>query len=195
MLNKVSKILNYDKYMDILGFYISSMFQDFENFLRTEIILVENDIRLVLDENSSSFITCELESGIYTFKNLSEALFIILQLEYEVFNNSNDIQLDNFTMKTKLVVRPGNIAIMFDEKSFFSAILGFTPHWDYKHYNEYISQKITNLSTINKLPLKCGVIDGSVVNGFRQPILYSFVLKKPPGFKVFNKLETIRLKK
>ena len=39
-------------------------------------------------------------------------------------------------MKTKLVVRPGIKAIKFDEKSFFSTILGFDPHWDYKHYNE-----------------------------------------------------------
>ena len=39
---------------------------------------------------------------------------------------------------------------MFDEKLFFSNVLGFTPGWGYKHYNEYISQKIVNLSTTNK---------------------------------------------
>ena len=32
-------------------------------------------------------------------------------------------------MKTKLTVRAGNIAIRFDEKSFLSTILGFTPGW------------------------------------------------------------------
>ena len=54
-------------------------------------------------------------------------------------------------MKTKLVVRPGIIAIRFDEKSFFSTILGFIPCWDYKNYNEYIGQKIVNLSATNKI--------------------------------------------
>ena len=48
-------------------------------------------------------------------------------------------------MKTKLVVKDGIIAIRFDEISFFSTILGFNPQWDYKHYNEYISQKIVNV--------------------------------------------------
>ena len=98
-------------------------------------------------------------------------------------------------MKTKLVVKSVIIAIRFDEKSFFSTILVFTPGWDYKHYNEYISQKILNLGSTNKLHLKCDVIDGSVVNGLRQPILYSFVLDKKPGYKVFCEPETIHYKK
>ena len=98
-------------------------------------------------------------------------------------------------MKTKLDVKAGIIAIRFDEKSFFSTILGFTAGWDYKHYNKYISQKIVNLSNTNKIHLKCGVIDGSVVNGLRQSILYSFVLDKKPGYKVFSEPETIHYKK
>ena len=84
-------------------------------------------------------------------------------------------------MKTKLVVRSSIIAIRFDEKSVFSTILGFNPNWDYKHYIEYFSRIIMNFSTINKIHLKCDVIDGSVVNGLRQPILFSFILDKPAG--------------
>ena len=94
-----------------------------------------------------------------------------------------------------MVVRSGIIAKKFDEKSFFSTISGFTPHWDFKSYNEYISQKIINLSSIDKIHLKCDVIDGSVVNGIRQPILFSFVLDKPSGYKVFCEPETVHYKK
>ena len=53
-------------------------------------------------------------------------------------------------MKTKMIVRPDNIAIRFDKKSFFSTILGFNPHWDHKHYDEYFSQKVMNLDSIKK---------------------------------------------
>ena len=94
-----------------------------------------------------------------------------------------------------MVVNSGIIAISFDENSFFSTILGFTAGWDYKHYNQYLSQKIVNLSSTNKIHLKCDAIDGSVVNGVRQPILYSFVLDKPSGYKVFSEPETIHFKK
>ena len=182
-------------YMNILSGYPRSVFQDFESYLRTEIDLVEDDIRLVLDENNSTFITYELDPGIYNFKYLSEALFNFLRHEYPSSNSEIVIEYDDITMKTKLFVKSGIIAIRFDEKSVFNTVLGFNHGWDYKHYNEYTSQKIVNLNATNKIHLKCDVIDGSVVNGLRQPILYSFVLDKKPGFKVFSEPETIHYKK
>ena len=193
--DQVTKRMNDDGYMNILSRYTSSVFQDFESFLRTQIDLVEDDIKLVLDEYNSSFITCELDPGIYTLKGISEALFNILQSDCPGDCNVIVIEYDDFNMKTKLDVKAGIIAIRFDEKSFFTTILGFTPGWDYKHYNKYISQKIVNLSNTNKIHLKCDVIDGSVVNGLRQSILYSFVLDKKPGYKVFSEPETIHYKK
>ena len=192
---QVSKRMKDEQYMNILAIYIRSVFQDFESFLRTQIDLVEDDIKLVLDEYNSSYITYEISPGIYTFKHISEALFNILQSEYPGSSNVIDIEFDDITMKTKLVVRSGIIALRFDEKSFFSTILGFTPGWDYKHYNKYISQKNVNLGSTNKIHLKCDIIDGTVVNGIRQPILYSFVLEKKPGYKVFSEPETIHCKK
>ena len=192
---QVTKRMNDDGYMDILARYISSVFQDFESFLRTQIDLVEDDIKLVLDEYNSSFITYELEPGIYTFKDISEALYNIIQSEYLEPANVIDIEYDDITMKTKLVVGYGIIAIRFDEKSFFSTILGFTSGWDYKSYNKYTSQKIVNLGSTNEIHLKCDCIDGSVLNGIRQPILFSFLLDKLPGYKVFCEPETIHFKK
>ena len=191
---QVSKRKKDEQFMNILAIYISSVFQDFESFLRTQIDLIEDDIKLVLDEYNSSFITYELQPGIYTFKEISEALFNILQSEYPGPSNVIDIEYDDITMKSKLVVRSGIIAIRFDEQSFFSTVLGFTPGWDYKHYNKYISQKILNLGSTNKIHLKCDIIDGSVVDGVRQPILYSFVLDKKLGYKVFCEPETIQYK-
>ena len=192
---QVTKRMKDGQYMNILAIYTSSVFQDFESFLRTQIDLVESDIKLVLDEYNSSFVTYKLNPGIYTYKGLAIALFNILHHEYPSSNSEILIRLDDNTRKTKLLVRSGIIAIRFDEKSFFNTILGFTPGWDYKHYNQYISQKIVNLSSTNKIHLKCDAIDGSVVNGLRQPIFYSFVLDKPSGYKVFCELETIHYKK
>ena len=192
---QVTKRMKDDKYMFILNLYVNSVFQDFESYLRTEVNLVEDDIKWVLDEYNSSFITYELEPGIYTFKDISEALLKILQPEYEGYHNAIDFEFDNITMKTKLVVRAGIIAIRFDEKSFFSNVLGFTSGWDYKHYNEYTSQKIVNLGSTNKIHLKCDCVNGSIQDGVRQPILYSSVLDKKPGYKVFCEPETIHYKK
>ena len=90
-----------------------------------------------------------------------------------------------------MVVKSGIIAIRFDQKSFFSTLLGFSSGWDYNYYNDNHSQKFVNLSITNKIHLKCDVIDGSIVCGIRQPVLYSFVLDKKPGFKVFCDPEAV----
>ena len=193
--DQVTKRIKDGEYMNIVAGCVVSVFQHFESFLRTQIDLIEDDVKLVLDEYNSSFITYELEPGIYTFKDISEALFNILQTEYPGPSNVIDIEYDDITMKTKLVVRSGIIAITFDEKSFFCNVLGFTSSWDYKHYNKYISQKIVNLSSTNKIHLKCDVIDGTIQDGIRQPILFSFVLDKPSGYKVFCEPERIHYRK
>ena len=109
----VSKRMNDEQYMSILLSYSGSVFQDFESFLRTQIDLVENDIKLVLDEYNPSFFTYELNPGIYTFKDISKALFNIVQ-----HNNEIAIKYDDITLKTRLSLGIGILAIRFDEKSF-----------------------------------------------------------------------------
>ena len=109
-----------DRYIDILEGYISSIFQNFESRLRTEVDLIEDDIRLVLHEYSSSFITCKNFPDLYTFKNLSEVIFKNLLSEFEGVNNVIDFENDGIGMKTKLVVRSGIIAIGL-MKNHFSA--------------------------------------------------------------------------
>ena len=127
---RVTKRVEHSGYMNILAGYLSSVFQEFENFLRKEIDLAEVEIRLVLEKYNSSFILYELQPGIYTFRDLSESLFNILQHEYPTSSSEIVIEIDDITRKTKLVVRSGIIALKFDEKSFFSTVLGFTAGWD-----------------------------------------------------------------
>ena len=99
-------------------------------------------------------------------------------------------------MKTKIyLTRAGEsfMPLRFDKTSLFITLLGFEPYWDYKtiYSNHlhiptvYISDKILKLTTTNGIHLKCDIIDGSVVNGLRQPILYSFVLEKNLVIKCF----------
>ena len=113
------------------------------------------------------------------------------------------IKYDDTGMKIKpILTRFGRTfgMLRFDKKSFFKSFLGFTPYWDYKPTNTihsdntgvYASDKSIILSAIDKIHSKCDVIDGSVVNRLRQPILYSFNLFSPPGYEVFCKPENIQ---
>ena len=42
------------------------------------------------------------------------------------------------------------------------------------------------ITTTDKVHLKCDCVDGSIVNGIREQILFSFNLSAPPGYKIIN---------
>ena len=105
-------------------------------------------------------------------------------------------------MKTKIILKYKDLrenfglgTLRFDKKSFFHILLGHDPYFDYKAPVVYTSDKILNLNTTNKIHLKCDCIHGSIQDGIKQPILYSFVLDKPSGYKIFSEPETIHYKK
>ena len=50
----------------------------------------------------------------------------------------------------------------------------------------YKSDKPINITGIDKIHLKCDCTNGSIVNGVREPILYSFSLSSPPGHKIYK---------
>ena len=60
----------------------------------------------------------------------------------------------------------------------------------------YKSYKPNNITGIDKVDSKCNCVNGSVVNGIRETVLYSFGLSPPPGYKIYNQPGvTIFLKK
>ena len=171
---------NTDGYMMLLLAYARSPFRDFEIYLRIVVRLDEEDLQLILKEYNSHFITYELPPGIYSYQDILDTIHT-----FGSHMETIQVEYDDISMKTKFILKyiGGQKmlvlgTLIFNEKSFFHTLLGFIPYWDYKSPGVYTSDKILNLNTINKIHLKCDVIDGSVVDGVRQPILYSFVLDK-----------------
>ena len=48
----------------------------------------------------------------------------------------------------------------------------------------YKSDRPINITGTDIIHLKCDCIQGSIVNGEREPILFSFALSSPPGHKI-----------
>ena len=188
---------NSDGYTILLLNYSRSQFRDFEKYLRIRVGLDEKNIQLILKEYVSHCITYELSPGIYTIKDISDVA--------QTFSGHSDIieiEYNDISMKTKIILKYndwrenfGLGTLRFDKKSFFHTLLGHDPYFDYKVPGVYTSNKILNLNTTNKIHLKCDCIDGSIQDGLRQPILFTFVLDKPSGYKIFCEPETIHYKK
>ena len=48
----------------------------------------------------------------------------------------------------------------------------------------YKSDKPNNITGFDKIHLNCDCIQGSILSGVLEPILYSFTRDKPPGHKI-----------
>ena len=113
-----------------------------------------------------------------------------------------NITIDDIRLKSNLKI---NQTLIFTERSFFNTILGFTQSRSYplddidSHYQliagSYKSDKPINITGIDKIHLKCKFIQGSIVNGIREPILYSFALSSPPGHKIYKEPRVMLFKK
>ena len=137
---------------------------------------------------STKRIGYSLNPGIYEIVDLSNTLKHILPDNVKV-----NITIDDIRLKSILKI---NQTLKFTEKSFCYTILGFTqsrcyPLDDIDGFYQiiagsYKSDKPNNITGINKVHLKCDCIQGSIVNGIREPILYSFALSSPPGLKIYK---------
>ena len=129
-----------------------------------------------------------LDPGIYEVIDLNNTLKYILPKNVKVNITIDDIRLKSY-LKT-------NQTLIFTERSFFYTILGFTqtrsyPLDDIDGFYQiiagaYRSGRPVNITGIDKIHLKCDCIQGSIVNCIREPILYSFALSSPPGYKIFK---------
>ena len=129
-----------------------------------------------------------LNPGIYEVIDLNNTLKHILPNNVKV-----NITIDGIRLKSNLKI---NQTLIFTERSFFYTILGFTQSRSYPlddidgFYQltavSYKSDKPINITGIHKIHLKCDCIQGSIVNGVREPILYSFALSSPLGHKIYK---------
>ena len=105
-----------------------------------------------------------------------------------IFYIEFNIQADTISMKSKLST---SNHIVFNSE--LNTLLGFTK----TRYSEgtHKSEKPVMITTTDKVHLKCDCVDGSIVNGIREQILFSFNLSAPPGYKIIKEPNSILYKK
>ena len=129
-----------------------------------------------------------IEPNMYNVDDLNKTLKNTLPNNVKI-----NITIDERKYKTDLKI---NQTLIFTNKSFFYTILGFTqshsyPLEDIEGFYQliaglYKSERPINITGIDKVHLKCDCVDGSIMNGTREPILYSFALDQPPGLKIYK---------
>ena len=117
------------------------------------------------------FIGIELTPGVHELFDINNTIKQVLSdSDFEL-----NIQADTKSMKS--VLTSNNIHFNFE----LNTLLGFTN----TYYSEgtHKSEKPVMTTTTDRVHLKCDCVDGSIVNGIREQILFSFNLSATPGYK------------
>ena len=178
------KLISKDDYILLKREYIDMLYR---------MVLTTDEIEYILDFEyiESETINYEINPGIYEFDEIVNA-FALKIVEHTCKdckeNKSLKIRADKKSMKTILET---NHEIIFN--SDLNKVFGFTK----KQYSpgSHISERVINIMSIDKVHLKTDCIDGSIINGVRESILYSFSLNANPGYKIFKEPSQILFKK
>ena len=195
-VSKTGSILINDYSLSSLGMFKDEVLEELKNAKYTDIEdlvyrfqLTYNEIIDVLDLKyiSAKRIGYSLNPGIYEIVDLNNTLKYILPDNVKI-----NVTIDDIRLKSNLKI---NQTLIFT-KSFFYTILGFTQSRSYPLNDidgfyqliagSYKSDRPINFTGIDKVHLKCDCIQGSIVNGIREPILFSSALSSPPGHKIYK---------
>ena len=129
-----------------------------------------------------------IKPDIYRISDINKTLKNILPDNVKI-----NVTIEEKIFKSNLAI---NQTIVFTSKSFFYTMLGFTQShsyplndkdWFYQSTaGSYKRDNPINITGIDKVHLKADCIQGSIVNGVREPILDSFALDQQPGHKVYK---------
>ena len=136
--------------------------------------IVEND-----------FFEIYLTPGVYELVDINNA--IKQKINESDYDFKFDLIPDTISMKSVLTTSNN---IQFNSN--LNTVLGFT-HTVYPP-GTHTSEKPVMITTTDKVHPKCDCVDGSIVNGIREQILFSFNLSAPPGYKIIKEPTTVLYK-
>ena len=183
---------------EIIGELKNAKYNDLEDLVY-RMLLTYDEIINILDWKyiPTKRMGYSIEPNIYNVVDLNKTLKNILPNNIKI-----NVSIDGKIYKTDLKI---NQTLIFTNKSFFYTILGFTrshqgPLNDIEGFYQilpgsYKIKKPINIIGIDKVHLKCDCIDGSIMNGTRKPIVYSFALDQPPGYKIYKEPKVKLFKK
>ena len=173
------KVVFPNNYYDDLNKIIHQIFQNIED--KTNILDLDGI------GSVSNCLGIEIPPEAYELVDINNAI------QQELINSCNhkfkfNIEADTISMKSVLTT---SYSIYFNSE--LNTLLGFTN----KGYTEgtHISEKPVMITTTDKVHLKCDCVDGSIVNGIREQISFSFILSAPPGYKIIKEPNIILYKK
>ena len=191
-IEQIKKLINDVKIKKVV---FPNNYYDDINKIIDQINLNIKDKTNILDLNGigsvSNCLGIEIPPGAYELIDINN----VIQQELNnscgsLLDSDLKINIEAYTISMKSVLTT-SLPIYFNSE--LNKLLGFTKT-DYTA-GTHISEKPVMITTTDKVHLKCDCVDGSIVNGIREQILFSFNLSSPSGYKIIKEPNIILYKK
>ena len=191
-IEEIKKLINDVKYKMVI--FPENYYDELEKII-DQINQNIKDKTNILDLNGigsvSNCLGIEIPPGAYELIDINN----VIQQELinscgSLLDSDLNINIEADTISMKSILKTTN-PIYFNSE--LNKLLGFTKT-DYTA-GTHISEKPVMITTTDKVHLKCDCVDGSIVNGIREPILFSFNLSAPPGYKIIKEPNIILYRK
>ena len=136
-----------------------------------------------------------LPPGMYEFIDINFMLKSLFPKSVKVDITIDDIRLKSDLTSQKTITEKAFFYINLCFTQSLSGELGDFPGFVQLIPRSYKSDKTINVTGVDKVHLKCDCIDGNMLNGIRETILYSFGLTSPPAHKIYNQPKVKLFKK
>ena len=182
-IEEIKKLINDVKFKKVI--FPKNYYDDINKIIDQIIQNIKDKTNFIDLDGIGSVSNClgiEIPPGAYELIDINNAI------QQELINSCSsgpdpkfkiNIEADTISMKSVLTT---SYSICFNSE--LNTLLGFTN----KGYSAgtHISEKPVMITTTDKVHLKCDCVDGSIVNGIREQILFSFNLSAPPGYKIIK---------
>ena len=188
-IEEIKKLINDDNFKNVT--LSKNYCDDLEKIINQINENIEDKTNIIYFEYRciSDCLEIEIPPGAYELIDINNTI------QQELINSCGsysdlkiNIKADTISMKSVLTT---SYSIYFNSE--LNTLLGFTN----KGYpaGTHTSEKPVMITTTDKVHLKCDCVDGSIVNGIREQILFSFNLSAPPGYKIIKEPNIILYKK
>ena len=144
-----------------------------------------NNVLKYSNDNGASWYEILIPEGSYELDAIDSEIARQMKQRnhYDRVRNQSYIKLspNNSTLKSVMEI-DGNYKVDFRVPNSINTILGFKNKVYHAGYNE--SEDIVNILAVSSIFIEIDIINGSYVNGKRQPIIYSFFPAAEPGYKI-----------
>ena len=143
--------------------------------------------------------TISLETGAYEIAQINNAIQTWIVQKYPKLAKTvkEDFALigNRATQRCEFHIRKDGYGVSFNVEGSVHKLLGYNKSDEFKSRGRYIAPSIADICPVTAILFNTNISASNYFNGVESPFIYVTPLSVPPGYRLFNQVESISYKR